>query len=163
MNCDKCKHMKRIVAALRPCQECEAGKLHSQVHVDGWQMDRAAALRSDGKPRAAFDRPFDETAQGASGCTALRPQDEERLNAAMKAIFDLDPVELLMLQHMMRGGSFASFSVVMLKMLRRLQPKEAELRGERDGFRQLAKAWADKIVAKAPILRPVIRARIDAK
>jgi len=150
MNCDRCPHMKRIKAALTPCQVCEAGELHGQVSTDAApsaELVYAHAKLTDHTP--------------SSGVTNLEPDAEDALRKAMASLFALDPVELLLVQHVIKGGGYADFCDVLWPMLRRLRTKEQELRRKRDGFRSLAHTWAKKIEDKMPQMADVLRARIE--
>jgi len=141
MNCDACPHMKRIRAALAPCQVCEAGRMHGQVSTDAAPTPETVYAH-----RAANDHT------PSRGVTTLTPDTEDALRKLSATIFALDDIELLLLKHIMRGGSYASFADVLNQMYRRLRTKEAELSGKKSGFRSLAHSWARKIVEKMPIL-----------
>lgn len=150
MNCASCPHMKAIEKALRPCQVCDAGKLHGQVSTDA-------------APSAELVYAHRQMSNHApsSGVTNLEPDAEDSLRKAMASLFALDPVELLLVQHVIKGGSYANFCDVLWPMLRRLRTKEHELCGKKDGFRSLAHTWAKKIEDKMPQMRDVLRARIE--
>lgn len=149
MNCELCPHMAAIKKALKPCQACEAGQLHGQVHVDASTTDWAAKQR------------IDTNHTQTDGVTSLDPDTENALRVAMANLFDLEPIELLLVQHVIKGGSYASFCDVLFQLLRRLRTKEQELCGKKDGFRSLAHTWAKKVEAKMPKMRDVLRARIE--
>jgi len=149
MNCACCPHMKRITAALRPCQNCDAGRLHGEVHVDGWAADRAHA-----------QRVISDHTQ-STGVTALPPDVEDTLRKLFCTFAQMRPEHQLLAVHVLNGGSYASFAEVLNRMFCRMLPKIDEIRGRKNGFRQLAKTWADKIVDSMPIFKDVFRARIE--
>lgn len=141
MNCDRCPHMKRIKDALKPCALCEAGKLHGQISTD-----------SAPTPELVYSHARTSDHTPSTGVTALDPDTEDALRKALASIFSLDPVELLLLQHVMNGGKYANLNIVLAKLSRRLRTKEAELCGKKEGFRSLAHSWAKKIVQKMPMM-----------
>jgi len=150
MNCRTCPHMKAIQKALAPCQVCDAGKLHGQVSTDAAPQAELVY---------AHAKMSDHTT--SSGVTNLAPDAEDSLRKAMASLFALDPVELLLVQHVIKGGSYANFCNVLWPMLRRLRTKERELCGKKDGFRSLAHSWAKRVEDKMPQMRDVLRARIE--
>lgn len=145
MNCTACPHMKRIKAALAPCANCDAGRLHGQVSTDAApsaELVYAHRKLSDHSP--------------SSGVTALEPDTEDALRKLLATLVQLEPIELLLIQHVMRGGGYADFAAPLAELNRRLRTKEAKLNGESAGFRSLAQSWGQKIKAKIPVFASVL-------
>ena len=147
MTCDRCPHLREIRNALKPCADCDAGRLPGTVHLD------AAA-----DPRLVLSRalPTDHTPQ--TGVTALDPTTEDALRIALATVFAFDPVEILLLRHILAGGAYAAFNRSLRDLAERLA--KYDLADNAPGFRQLAKSWADRMVRTMPALEAVFQARI---
>lgn len=89
---------------------------------------------------------------GSGQCTDLPGETEDRFRQSLMALFDLSPIELLLVQHVMRGRTFASFGDVLGKVA----DKAAKYRGSP---RAQAKAMSLAIRRKVPELRSVIAGR----
>ena len=147
MTCDRCPHLREIRNALKPCADCDAGRLPGTVHLD------AAA-----DPHLVLSRalPTDHTPQ--TGVTALDPATEDALRIALSTVFAFDQVEILLLRHILAGGAYASFNRPLRDLAERLA--KYDLADNAPGFRQLAKSWADRMVRTMPALEAVFQARI---
>jgi len=148
MNCGKCPHMRKIEAALKPCANCDAGKLHGQVYID---------TRPDPSFILTHAKPTDHTPQ--TGVTALAPDVEESLRIALATVFAFNPVEVLLLRHILAGGSYTSYRVPLRELRARLG--RYDLDDDAPGFRSLAQTWAKRMEDKLPALKDLFKARIE--
>ena len=137
--CEKCKHWKLWQAAADACRCCVNAESHQgKSHV-------AATEFTLSQPRPV---DFDRSPSGQA--TNLSPDDEDKLRRAMTALFSLDPIELLLVQHLMRERSLDSFGDV----LARLNHQTRNYRG-RDAARESARKF--RILAKFPQFRAVLQ------
>lgn len=149
MKCDVCPHMKHIKDALAPCAVCDAGRLCGTVHLDAAPDPCLLISRA---------LPNDHTPQ--DGVTALTPEVENALRIALSTIFAFDPVEIMLLRHILAGGTYASFN----RPLRDLRDRLAryDLDDDAPGFRSLAHTRSKRMTEAMPTLEDLFRATIEA-
>jgi len=141
MNCTACPYQKQIDALRRRCIACNpettGGTPHGKVKADEFTLNSA--------PRAIdFDR------SPSTRATHLAPEDEHKLRMAMTSLFGLDPIDLLLVHHLMQGGHLEDFDT-------KLDAVVARSRGYRGATRGMA--WAKKvnILRKLPIMAEVLK------
>lgn len=85
----------------------------------------------------------------AGTITPLDADNEGRLRLGMATLFGLSPIQLLLVQHLMRGGRLAKFGGT----LRATHEQIGKYRGSE---RAQAGMMRDAIIARAPMLAPVL-------
>lgn len=155
MNCDNCPHMERIREALKPCQTCDNGSHHGKSHVQA--TDFTLSHRKDDVVQEEVDPALANEIQrhdGSAGVTNLGSRNEAKLRMAMSTLFGLDPVELLLVQHLFLGGDLATFSETERAVAQRILRYRGEPRGR--AF-QLKEAVIRKWPQIAPIFKRLVR------
>jgi len=147
MRCEVCPHLKAIEHALAPCAVCDSGRLHGTVSIDG---------SPDPNLILSHASPNDHTPQ--TGVTTLAPEVEDALRIALATIFAFDPVEILLLRHILAGGTYASFNRPLRELADRLA--KYDLADDAPGFRSLAQTWAVRMKKTMPSLEDLFKARI---
>jgi len=147
MRCEVCPHLQEVKDALKPCSVCEAGRLHGEVHLDAAPDPRLIQSRA---------LPTDHTPQ--TGVTALDPQTEDALRIALATVFQFDPVEIMLLRHILAGGTYASFNRPLRKLAERLA--KYDLADDAPGFRSLAHTWSKRMTDAMPALEDLFRATV---
>jgi len=155
MNCEKCPHRELIEKARSCCLACnpDAESHHGSSHVQA--TDYTLAKRIDNE--YAFTETVDpalameiQDHNSASGVTKLRYCDENRLRVSMATLFGLDPVELLLVQHLFLGGDLASFDESERAVATRILRYRGEPRGR-------AFQLKEAIIRKWPKIEPVFK------
>lgn len=82
-------------------------------------------------------------------CTPLSEENEQKLRIAMATLFGLDPIQLLLVQHIMRGGRLSEFGDTLRKT-------HEQIRRYRGSERAQAGMMRNAIFARASILAPVL-------
>lgn len=139
MNCQACPYQSQINALRKRCLMCDpesdGGTPHGRVKADEYTLNAV--------------KKADEYSRIPSGqATSLTPQDEHKLRIAMSSLFGLDPVDLLLVQHLMQGQTLESFSTKLTAV-----QHVASYKGSVKGM-----AWArkSKIIDKIPMLSAVL-------
>lgn len=138
-NCYTCPHQKQIEELRRRCLKCNpdttGGTPHGRVKADEYTLSRP--------------RPIDYSMEPSGPATMLPEDIEHKLRMAMSTLFGLDPVDLLLIQHLMRGCSLESFGGRALDTLRRLPDQK------------LSRMWAAgrkrRILRTFPAMSTVLR------
>jgi len=84
-------------------------------------------------------------------CTKLPHEVEDTLRQAMASFWGLDPIELLCVQHIMRGQRLSAFGNTLRKIYQRI----GKYRGSE---RAQAGMMRDAIARKMPMLAPILKA-----
>lgn len=141
MNCQACPYQSQINALRKRCLMCDpestGGTPHGRVKADEYTLNCV---------KKAAD---EESARIPSGqATSLTPEDEHKLRIAMSTLFGLDPVDLLLVQHLMQGQTLESFGTKLTAV-----QHVASYKGSVKGM-----AWArkSKIIDKIPMLSAVL-------
>lgn len=82
-------------------------------------------------------------------CTPLSEENEQKLRIAMATLFGLDPIQLLLVQHLMLGGRLSAFGDTLRKT-------HEQIRRYRGSERAQAGMMRNAIFARAQILAPVL-------
>lgn len=82
-------------------------------------------------------------------CTPLSEENEQKLRIAMATLFGLDPIQLLLVQHIMRGGRLSEFGDTLRKT-------HEQIRRYRGSERAQAGMMRNAVFSRAPILAPVL-------
>lgn len=139
MNCQACPYQAQINALRKRCLMCnpesDGGTPHGRVRADEYTLNCV--------PKAA-----DYSCIPSGQATSLTPQDEHKLRIAMSSLFGLDPVDLLLVQHLMQGKTLESFGTKLTAV-----QHVASYKGSVKGM-----AWArkSKIIDKIPMLSAVL-------
>lgn len=137
MNCAKCPHRELIEKARACCLACDPDSLshkgRSHVQANDFTLRHAV---NDHAP--------------TTGVTNLSPEDEDKLRRAMSSLFGLDPVDLLLVQHLFSGGRLSTFDDCMIRVSNRL----ARYHGSP---RAMAHAAKERIARAFPQIAPVFR------
>lgn len=151
VKCETCEHLRRIRAGgkmaygeLRAaCAKCNPDDMphKGRSHVQATDFTLAQQVVEVRAP--------------TTGCTTLDPDAEDTLRKAMATLFAFDPFDLLLVQHIINGGSLASFD----KVFAGLVAKAKKYRG-RTGA--MAAARKDVICARFPAVAPVLQGLVDA-
>lgn len=148
-NCKSCPRMKVIQMVMRPCGVCETGKLHGTVHFD------AAS-----SPQTVWEKTLPIEHTSSTGVTPLEPDTEDELRKAFAIVFDLTPLELLLIQHVMHRRTPATFRETLVMLRDRLNTRYDLSEGSRS-FRSICNVWKNKIVEKLPLIEDLFAAVID--
>lgn len=140
MNCHNCpdrSNPDRLEKCLK-CNRADDMSYHgTTVHLNGKEV----AAPPPTQPRQV---------------TNLPPDVEDKLREAMCSLFDLDPIELLLVQHLIRGGKLSTFADRLVKVTNRI----VRYRGSE---RAQAHAMKEAIGRKFPTISPVINAKAEIK
>ena len=155
MNCHNCQKRIRtpkpdysvaeLIDLLRPkCVSCDPNEMprggRSQVELTDFT---ASKRKVDPCSRAL------EPAESVdSSCVGVSPEAFGRLRTAMTSLFALDPLDLLIIQHIVNGGAMADFPKVYVDLMTRC----SRYRGS---ARQMVYARKRRIEEALPQLKPV--------
>lgn len=141
MNCQACQYQAQINALRKRCLMCDpesdGGTPHGRVIANEYTLN--SVKKADA---------YVESRIPSGQATNLTPQDEHRLRIAMSSLFGLDPVDLLLVQHLMQGQTLESFGSKLTAV-----QHVASYKGSVKGM-----AWArkSKIIDKIPMLSAVL-------
>lgn len=139
MNCQACPYQAQINALRKRCLMCnpesDGGTPHGRVIANEYTLN-------------CVKKADDYSSIPSGQATSLTPADEHKLRIAMSSLFGLDPVDLLLVQHLMQGQTLESFGTKLTAVQR-----VASYKGSVKGM-----AWArkSKIIDKIPMLSAVL-------
>lgn len=138
INCQKCKNWALIEKARSACLACDPNAIshHGASHVEATDYTLAQRVLDDHTP--------------SPGVTRLSPEDEDTLRKAMSSLFGLDPVDLLLVQHLFAGRKLSSFDETMIRVSNRLTRYHGSPRAQ-------AHAAKNRIAKAFPALAPVFK------
>lgn len=144
MMCGKsCPNWKLWLKASEACACCvNAESHHGQSRVTA--TDYTLAQR----------RPIDYTREPSGQATDLAPDAEDKLRRAMATLFALDPIDLMLVAHLVQQRPLTDFGDV-------LSGVERTIRGYRGRVGAMAFARKERLLAKMPQLRAVIRTNTE--
>ncbi len=165
MNCHDCQKRIRtprneytvaeLIEMLRPkCVVCDPTQMprggRSQVDATDFTLSKRKVDPCDQVPIAA--NQADRDVRGVS------PEAFDRFRTAMTALFSLNPLDLLIVQHIANGGSFGSFASVFINLMQKCKRYHGSAK-------QMVYARKNAICANLPFLKPMIDAvvRRDGK
>lgn len=136
--------MKLIEKCRRACLACnpDAASHKGRSHVQATDFTLAQRMMDDHTP--------------TSGVTRLSPDVEDLLRKAMSSLFNLDPIDLLLIQHVIRRGNLSNFGQAFNAIIDRA----THYRGR---IGAMAAARKDVICEKFPQIAPVLQSLINAK
>ena len=138
INCQKCPNWPLVEKAREACLKCDPDAIshHGASHVQATDGTLGEREREDQAP--------------SSGCTRLSPEDEDILRKAMTSLFGLDPIDLLLAQHLFAGRRLSSFDETMIRVSNRLTRYHGSPRAQ-------AHAAKNRIAKAFPALAPVFK------
>lgn len=96
------------------------------------------------------------TPQEAASATGLPPDVEDTLRQALIGLFDLDPIELLLVQHIVRRHNLSTFGQVMAKVAARICRYRGSEKAQAHAMKEaIARKWAP--------LRAIVATMADGK
>lgn len=138
MNCNKCPNRELVERARACCLACDPDAIPNKNTLHYQANDYALAAKPNGDDQG-----------GHAKVTHLDQEDEDALREAMASMFGLDPVDLLLVQHLVNGGRMSTFYSSIMSVGSRI----SSYRGPHSA--RVHAAWK-RVVRKVPQLAPVI-------
>lgn len=138
MNCTACPFQKQIDALRERCLACNPDSTGGTPHGNG-------RVKADDYTLNSVPKAVDYSIAPSGQATHLDAEDEQKLRMAMTDLFGLDPVDLLLLQHIIHGGALSTFGQTLDRV-----------KGAKIYTRQAALYHKRKILDAFPTIRSVI-------
>lgn len=157
MNCHDCQKRVRTPSSEYTVAELIEMLRPKCVACDPMQMPRGGKSQIELSDFTESKRNIDPCAnvitesQADRDVRGVSPEAFDRFRTAMTALFALNPLDLLIVQHIANGGSFGSFDRVYINLMQKCKRYHGSAK-------QMVYARKNNICAKLPQLRPMIDA-----